>query len=81
MMLSGSTTNTSRKHGKKELRLFFHCGSFDHPHMQSLNDCKFVFLVFMTVVFQIPGACNTTLEMYFQDLSSGVLKVPQIPKI
>ena len=27
---------TSRKHGKKELQSFFHCGFFDHPDLQSL---------------------------------------------
>ena len=34
---------TSRKYGKKELQLFSHCGSFDHPDLQSLNDFIFVF--------------------------------------
>ena len=28
---------TSRKYGKKEPQSFSHCGSFDHPGMQSLN--------------------------------------------
>jgi len=40
-----SITITSRKHGKKELQLFVHCGSFDQPDLQSLNDCKFFFFV------------------------------------
>jgi hypothetical protein len=39
-------TNTSRKHGKKEPQSFSHCGSFDHLDLQSLNECKFVFLVY-----------------------------------
>jgi hypothetical protein len=35
--------NNSRKHGKKEPQLFFHCGSFDDLDLQSLNECRFVF--------------------------------------
>ena len=35
----------SRKHGKKEPQLFFHCGSFDHPDMQLLNDYKILFFI------------------------------------
>ena len=31
------TIYTSRKHCKKESQLFFHCGSFDHPDLQSLK--------------------------------------------
>jgi hypothetical protein len=27
--------------------------------------------------FEIPGACNTPLERYSQDLSSGILKAPK----
>jgi hypothetical protein len=30
---------TSRKHGHKEPQSFSHCGSFDHPDLQSLNNC------------------------------------------
>ena len=26
-----------KKHGKKEPQSFFHCGSFDHPNLQSLT--------------------------------------------
>jgi hypothetical protein len=35
--------NNSRKHGKKESQLFFHCGSFDDLDLQSLNERRFVF--------------------------------------
>jgi hypothetical protein len=28
---------------KKEPQSFVHCGSFDHPDLQSLNDYKFFF--------------------------------------
>jgi hypothetical protein len=31
---------------KKEPQLFFHCRSFDQPDMQSLNECRLVFLVY-----------------------------------
>jgi hypothetical protein len=37
---------TSRKHGKKELQSFVHCGSFDHPDLHLLNDYNFFFLVY-----------------------------------
>jgi hypothetical protein len=47
--------NTSRKHGKKELQSFSHCGSFDHPNMQSLNDIKFVFLGFTIAILKFWG--------------------------
>jgi hypothetical protein len=30
--------------------------------------------------FEILGACNTPLERYFQDLSSGILKAPKFLK-
>jgi hypothetical protein len=59
---------TSRKHDRKEPQLFSHCGSFDHHDMQSLDDCKFENL----------EACNTPLERYFQDLSSGIFKAPNV---
>jgi len=68
--------HTSRKHGKKEPQSFSHCGSFDHPDMQSLNDC--IFFWFHGYNFEILGTCNTPLERYFQDLSSGILKTPKI---
>ena len=38
-----TTLLTSREHCKRELQSFSHCGSFDHPDLQSLNDCIFVF--------------------------------------
>jgi hypothetical protein len=47
--------NTSRKHGKKEPQSFSHCGSFDHPDLQSLNDCIFVFVGFTTVILKFWG--------------------------
>ena len=71
---------TSRKHGKKEPQLFVHCGSFDHPDLQSLNDCRFLIFLFYNCNFSILGACNTPLERYFQDLSSGILKAPKFLK-
>ena len=40
----GACVSTSRKHGKKELQSFSRCGSFDHHALQSLKQCRFVFL-------------------------------------
>ena len=37
--------HTSRKHGEKEPQLFFHCGSFDHPGLHSLNNYKISFFI------------------------------------
>ena len=34
---------TSTEHGEKEPQSFVHCGSFDQPALQSLNDCKLCF--------------------------------------
>jgi hypothetical protein len=42
-MLGSNSGTTSRKHGNKEPQLFFHCGSFDHPDLQSLNECIYFF--------------------------------------
>jgi hypothetical protein len=36
---------TSRKHGKKEPQSFVHCGSFNHPNLQLLNDRRCFFFV------------------------------------
>jgi len=74
------TIVTSRKYGKKEPQSFLHGGFFDHPDLQSLNNCRFV-LWFYNCNFEIMGACNTPPQRYFQDLSSGILKAPQILKI
>ena len=37
----------SRKHGKKEPQSFSHSGSFDHPGLQSLNNYKILFSIFL----------------------------------
>ena len=44
----------------KKTAVGFLLGFFDHPHLQSLNDCKFVFW-FNDCNFEILGA----LEEYF----------------
>ena len=72
-------TYTSRKHGKKEPQSVCHCTSFDHPDLQSLNDCRFVHFV-LRLHFKILRACITPLERYFQDLSSGIFKTPKFLK-
>jgi hypothetical protein len=46
---------TSRKHGKKEPRSFVHCGSFDHPDLQSLNDYIFFFFSFRIEILKFWG--------------------------
>jgi hypothetical protein len=70
---------TSRKCCEKKPQSFSHCGSFDHPDLQSLNNCKLFFL-FHDSSFKLFGACNTPLERCFQDLSSGILKAPKFLK-
>jgi hypothetical protein len=44
---------TSRKHGKKEPQSFSHCGSFDHPDVQSLT--AHLFFWFYDCNFEITG--------------------------
>ena len=72
---------TSRKHGKTKPQLFVHCGYFDHHDLQSLNDYIFLFFLFYECNFKILGACNTLLERYLQDISSGILKAPKFLKL
>jgi len=39
-----------------------------------------LFFWFYDCNFEIMGACNTPLERYFQDLSSGILTAPKLLK-
>ena len=43
--------STSRKLCKKELHSFSHCGPFDHPHLQLLNEYKLFFFHFCNCNF------------------------------
>ena len=70
---------TSRKHGEKEPQLVFHCGSFDHPDLQSHNDYK-TYFSFYDCRFKCLGACDIPLERYFQYLSNGTLQAPRYLK-
>jgi hypothetical protein len=54
---------------------------FDHPDLQSLNDCKFFFLCFTTVILKVWGARNTLLERCFQDLFSSILNASKFLKL
>ena len=60
------------------------CGSFDQHDLQSLNNYKH-FLFFCNYNFEHFGAgfgaCNILLEIYFQDLSLGILHASHILKI
>ena len=53
-----AVANTSRKHGKKEPQ------SFDHPDLQSLNDCKCFFFVLTEWSFREFGAFYILLERF-----------------
>jgi hypothetical protein len=57
--------NTSTKHGKKEPQSFVHCGSFDHPDMQSLNDYKIFSFLFYDCNLKILGAMQYTIGKVF----------------
>jgi hypothetical protein len=50
-----SITSTSRRHREKKPQSFSHCGSFNHPDLQSLNDFIFLFLFFATVNLKFWG--------------------------
>jgi hypothetical protein len=47
---------------KKKPKLFSHCGSFDHPDLQSLNNYKFDFLGLPPRISRILGLFNMPLE-------------------
>jgi len=64
---------------KKEPQLFVHCGSFDHPNLQSQNDYK-IFFFLLRLQFKVLGAYNTPLERYSQDLSNGISKASKFLK-
>jgi hypothetical protein len=49
-VLANPKGSTGRKHGKKEPHSFSYCGSFDHPNLQSLNECRFVFFGLSTEI-------------------------------
>ena len=72
MCQKGAHGPTSRKHGEKEPQSFSHCGSFDHHALQSLNNCRFVFLDLPTdtlgilglVIYRWKGLENTFPTVY-----------------
>jgi len=39
----------------KKPQLFSHCGSFDHPDLQLLNNCGFVIFGFTTAILKLWG--------------------------
>jgi hypothetical protein len=68
--MNHNITITSRKHGKKEPQSFFHCGSFDHPDMQSLKNFRLVFMVGNSiiwghVIYRWKGLENTFPMVYY----------------
>jgi hypothetical protein len=81
--------NTSRKHGKKELQSFVHCGSFDHPDLQSLNDCRFSFFGLPTeflgiwglLIYHWKGLENTFPTVYYMPQNFKIAVVKQNRKI
>ena len=46
---------TSKKRCGKESQSFSHCGLFDHPDLQSLNDCRFFFFCFTVIILNFWG--------------------------
>jgi len=46
---------TSRKYCGKKSQSFSHCGLFDHPDLQLLNDCRFYFFCLPTTILGILG--------------------------
>ena len=77
---SHTPTNTSRKHGKKEPHTFSYCGSFDHPDLQSINECIFVFLVLRLQFWNyggMPSGKSKKKMQSFNDCKSWWSKEPQ----
>ena len=52
------TTFTSREHGKLEPQSLSHCGSFDHPNLQSVNHSKGIFKTYLAVYYMPPNSQN-----------------------
>ena len=68
-------TSTSKKVCKKEPQSFSHCGSFDHPDLQSLNDYKKIFS-FCDCKFKCLWACDILLKRHFKTFPT-IYYVPQ----
>jgi hypothetical protein len=60
---SKSSYNTSKKHCKKEPQSFFHCGSIDHPDLQSLK--RLHIISFYHSIYHWKGLENTFLAAYY----------------
>ena len=71
-------SNTSRKHGEKNRNHYFHCGSFDHHALQSLNNCRFVFLGLPDDNLGNLGLVTYRLEWSSKYLSYGISHAPKI---
>ena len=67
-------THTSRKPCEKKPQSFSHCGSFDHPDLQSLNDYKKNYFHFATanlnvlghVIYRWKGVMKTFPTVYYK---------------
>ena len=72
---------TTRKHCEKEPQSFPHCGSFDHPDRQSLNDCRFGFFHLPTEIAGSWGLAIYRWRILINTFSNGVLHAPKILKL
>ena len=57
MRMGPAVLTLVKKHGSKEPQSFSHWGSFDHPNLQSLNKCNylFIYLCLLTKILRIWG--------------------------
>ena len=74
---------TSIKHGKKKPQSFFHCGSFDHPDLQSHDDYKNLFFIlrFENLKFIFSWGMWYTIKKVFSRPFRRYITSPKIPKV
>ena len=65
---------------KKELQSFSHCGSFDHPCMQSLNDYKISFFILRLRNQKFWGVWYTVGKVFWRSFQWCItsLKIPKL---
>jgi hypothetical protein len=72
---------TSKKLCEKESQSFSHCGSFDDPDLQLLNDYTFLFFFVLRLqFFRISGHEICSMEVIFKTFPTVYYK-PYIPKL
>ena len=64
-------------YAEKKSQLFFHCGSFDHHDLQSLNDYMAFSFPFFDYSMEFSGRLVHRCKGVFQGLSNNILQAPK----